>query len=545
MATILVVDDVETNRYVLEKILKADGFRVITAADGAGALAGALQKPDLILLDINMPDIDGFSVCDRLKKDPRTEVIPILMTSATYYDLESRVRGLETGAIDYLAQPINKAELLARVHSNLRSKYYYDRAQRETRRFQLLAEIGNLFFTSLTNGRFSPGIPEKIMAMFDGVGAGVFYRDRAEGAFRWLLTGGLFTGIEAVPNAGTEPPSGLLARALSKRRMIVASRAEVDRDPFLEAALRGLTFDGLALSPLVYQEYSKGILLIALPKNDLSPEEEQPLEVLSSRLTSALLNQEAYLYLQRMNETLSRSNLKLREEAMRSKTALSYASHDLKTPLNAILGFTSLLLDRAMDSKKAEEALKRILANAKELLRILDRGLNEFRYTMSGAVEVDVSALVLEQIQNELAPLLFGKEIDIKSRVEPDVRLPVSEPDMIKHILSNLFSNAAKFTVLGSIEIGVRKVKERNREGVQITVFDTGIGIAPERLNQIFDPFNHTSGYDGSGLGLTIIHGIVQAMGGKIKVKSKPGVGSRFTVWLPAEPPLPSPEPAR
>ncbi|MDC4205565.1 MAG: hybrid sensor histidine kinase/response regulator [Candidatus Manganitrophus sp.] len=536
MPTVLVVDDTETNRYILEKILKTEGFQVISAENGAQTLARAAEdRPDLILLDINMPDMDGFEVCRRLKKNRQTEVIPVIIISATYYDLESRIRGIELGAIDYLTQPVNKGELLARVHSNLRSKYYYDRAVKDAERFKRMTEIGNLLFASLSSGPFPSEIPTKIMQMFDAAGAAVLFRDRSEGHFRWTMTGGIFAGLESDPDALTGETQGLLAQVLSKQRRTVLSRAEVAADPSLGSILAGKELEGVVLSPLSYQTYTKGVLLIALRRPRLSPEEEDPLEILSSRMTAGLLNREAYQYLHRTNEVLSRTNLKLREDAMQHQTSISYTSHDLKTPLNAIMGFASLLRDGNMDDEKKKSAVERILTNSKDLLRMLEKGLDQFRSKATDAAEVDLSELVREQIQNELIPILFGKEVEAESRIEPGVRIRVSDPDLIKHILSNLLSNAAKFTPTGSIQIRVRKAKEKEEEGVQIVVTDTGIGIEADRLARIFDPFSHTSGYEGSGIGLTIVHHVVQQLRGKIKVKSTPGAGTQFTLWLPQQ----------
>ena len=540
MPTILVVDDTETNRYIMEKILKTEGFHVITAENGAQTLArAAAERPDLILLDINMPDMDGFEACERLKKDPQTEVIPIIMVSATYYDLESRVRGIELGAIDYLTQPIGKAELLARVHSNLRSKYYYDRAMRDAERFKLMTEIGNLLFTSLASGQFPHEIPAKMMRMFNSVGAAVLYRDRSQERFQWILTGGTLSGLERNPDAAFQEADGLLAQALSKQRRSIVPRAAVAGDPLIGSALAQREMEALVLAPLTYQSYAKGVLMIALDRPLLSPEEEYPLEILSSRLTAGLLNQEAYQYLQRINEVLSRTNLKLRDEARQHQTSFSYTSHDLKTPLNAIMGFASLLRDQLLDEEKKKSALDRILSNSKDLLRMLEKGLDQFRYKAMEAMEVDLSRLAREEIQNEMIPLLFGKEVAVHSRIEPGVRLRLSDPDLIRHILSNLLSNAAKFTASGGIEIRVRKAKDKEQDGVQIVIADTGIGIEPDRLAHIFDQFNHTAGYEGSGLGLTIVHDIVRRLRGKIKVKSRPGAGTRFTVWLPEQGDLP------
>jgi len=119
---VLVVDDNDSLRYAVTRSLKGAGYEVLEARNGSQALALAAQKPDLITLDVNLPDISGLDVCRRIKANPETEHIPILQLSATLVDSESRVRGLEGGADAYLTDPTNRAELVATVGALLRIK---------------------------------------------------------------------------------------------------------------------------------------------------------------------------------------------------------------------------------------------------------------------------------------------------------------------------------------------------------------------------------------------------------------------------------------
>jgi signal transduction histidine kinase len=133
--TILAVDDNDALRYSLSRTLQGGGYRVIEARTGAEALELADQSPDLITLDVRLPDVDGFEVCRRLKANPRTAHIPVLHISATFTDKEYRVRGLEA-ADGYLAEPISREELLATVGALLRLK----QAEREARGHAIEAE---------------------------------------------------------------------------------------------------------------------------------------------------------------------------------------------------------------------------------------------------------------------------------------------------------------------------------------------------------------------------------------------------------------------
>ena len=129
-STILVVEDNEDVSFMVCETLRSYiGCRVISAGDGEECLKIVKKEPpDVILLDIHMPKMDGFEVCSILKKDEQTSHIPIIFLTATAYDLKSRIRGLEIGADDYIVQPIDNLELITRVKAMLRIKRLIDRA---------------------------------------------------------------------------------------------------------------------------------------------------------------------------------------------------------------------------------------------------------------------------------------------------------------------------------------------------------------------------------------------------------------------------------
>jgi putative two-component system response regulator len=125
-ATVLVVDDIPANARLLQRLLTGDGYRVIFAQDGEEALERVRRDhPDLILMDVIMPMLDGFETCRRLKSDPKTRLVPVVLITALQ-GIRERVRGLEVGADDFLTRPLNTAELTARVKSLLRIKRFTD-----------------------------------------------------------------------------------------------------------------------------------------------------------------------------------------------------------------------------------------------------------------------------------------------------------------------------------------------------------------------------------------------------------------------------------
>ncbi|MDP9348414.1 MAG: response regulator, partial [Gemmatimonadota bacterium] len=154
MVTILNVDDYPAGRYASSRLLRQAGFEVVEAATGMEALARAEEEPDLVILDVNLPDVNGFEVCRRLRENPRTASIPVLHLSAAYRDPDHRVQGLEMGADAYLMQPVEPRELLATVRALLRMRAAETVLRESEERFRaLLAGTAEVVWTTDAEGR--------------------------------------------------------------------------------------------------------------------------------------------------------------------------------------------------------------------------------------------------------------------------------------------------------------------------------------------------------------------------------------------------------
>ncbi len=133
---ILCVDDDEPSRYALTRMLQRGGFRTVEASTGNEALRAMAERPDLVVLDVRLPDIDGFAVCQRIKSDPRTASTPVLQISADFVETHDRTRGLELGADAYLTQPLEAPELIATVRALLRARRAEEQARRIARELE-------------------------------------------------------------------------------------------------------------------------------------------------------------------------------------------------------------------------------------------------------------------------------------------------------------------------------------------------------------------------------------------------------------------------
>ena len=229
------------------------------------------------------------------------------------------------------------------------------------------------------------------------------------------------------------------------------------------------------------------------------------------------------------------------EEASRLKSAfLRMATHELRTPLTIVSGYIELLASSTASRLTSEERefFEIAQASTKTLSRLVDDLLDLARIE-AGRLDLAIRAVdvgeAIKRVHRMVSVQAAAKGIDSAVMVEPDLPLIAADPDRLIQILLNLVGNAVKFTEQGHVLSTVR----RAGAGVEVSVNDTGIGIAPEAQNAIFDEFRQadastTRRFGGTGLGLAIAKRLVEMQGGTLTVQSAIGVGSTFTLWLPA-----------
>jgi signal transduction histidine kinase len=254
----------------------------------------------------------------------------------------------------------------------------------------------------------------------------------------------------------------------------------------------------------------------------------------------ALNNASLIAELRNNNHELELANAKLRELDRLKSQFLSVATHELRTPLTVILGYNAMLAESLGDrlSPDEQDALREAVGSCKRLIRMVNSML-DISQIESGRTPMHFDPADLRQLVNGTVALFQNeaRQRNLSLSMQIPARLPkvVLDGERVQQVLVNLIGNAVKFTPDGgSVRVAVKYRSDAQQ--VEISVSDTGIGIAPQQQSQIFEEFGptrRTHPEQGAGLGLAISRRIVQAHGGTIRVSSEPGRGSTFEVVLP------------
>ncbi len=571
-ARILIVDDKLQNRQLLELMLTPEGFVLLTAASGEEALAIVEQAPpDLILLDVMMPGMDGYQVVGKIKSDPATRSIPVIMLTALD-DSNARMLGLNAGAEDFLTKPVDRAELVVRVRSQLRLKAYgdklrgtlaalssaheqLDRHTREIASAQALADaatarlarlqkitaaLGN---TVTQDGVADSVLREAIVALECDAGA-VVVTTEGEGGLALLRESGSLDAIMC---------------------SFKSSQAPHERDPYDDAVKR---------CRAVYLESFEEMLVRYPAFQNVSKSDSRgawiflPLEIAGKAVGALAFGfggaREFTVLDRHFADTVARycaqalDRVRLRvaaaaalaeagdarmmaEHANNAKTTFLRAmSHELRTPLNAISGYTEILEMGIRGAINAEQAkdLGRIKRAAAYLLRLINDILTIAR--LEGARPLNVIPIPVNPMLAEVEGIcaLQAKANGLTLTVTPCERETVvaADAERFQQILLNLITNAIKFTGTGgSIDVTC----DRDASVVRMHVKDSGVGIRLVDIDRVFEPFVQIDRHltsatqQGVGLGLSISRELARAMRGDLTLQSTEGVGSTFTLTLP------------
>jgi PAS domain S-box-containing protein len=491
-ATVLVVDDNPSKRYAVGRLLRASGFLVMEAANGQDALDLALRKPDAIVLDVNLPDIDGFEVCRIIRgreKDVRT---PIIHLSATFVETGDKVIGLEGGADGYLTHPVEAPVLVATVNAFIRARRAEEKLLQSERRFR---------------------------AIFDRAPTGFALLDAELNFVEINPALGRMLGIDPANLAGGSWPE---LAGPGHQAEAQALRAALDSQGEAAGELDLQRPDGtpVVIDWNISSHSTPGVWMV----------------VASDVTQRKLLDGE--------RERLHASERGARTDAERANRIkdefLATVSHELRSPLQSIVGWSQLLgARRTTNIDDYREGVAVIERNARIQAQLIADLLDVSRISVGKlrlqVEEVDVGQIIADAVASARR-LAMDKSVRFEVAADTGAGAVRADPVRLQQILSNLLSNAIKCTPAG----GTVTLSARELDGsMQFVVLDDGAGISPDFLPHVFENFRQEDGastrqHEGLGLGLTIVKKLVDLHGGTIQAASSGrGQGSSFEVRIP------------
>jgi C4-dicarboxylate-specific signal transduction histidine kinase len=520
MARILLVGKGDENRAMVRGAIGLlSTHEVVEASDGMVAIERLGGEPfDLVLLDVELPGMNGFDLCRRIRGRSETENVPVMFLTATHHQVESRLRGLELGAADFIVQPIDNLELLARIGSVLRSKaladevrrHNHELASRVVERTRQLEELASELRIERDALRETFDVFDQALLLMD-----------ASGAVQIENTAGRKLLAEP-PRRAEEPPcAGAQDLEAQAAMRVAANLAALAR----QAIARGLVCDGSI------SHAGRQFEIRAYPA----------------------AGHRALIYARDVTEQRDEEVRRLQSEKLASIGMLAAGvAHEINNPASFVVANMEALagLLRSLDDKVRASAAARKLDLADTLFEAMTivqeskegmarihrivRDLHSFsRVDDAATAHADVNAAV------ESALTMLRNELRYRTTVERDLRAtqPVrGSAARLGQVFLNLVLNATHALPESRLErnrLTVRSLDEDDH--VVVEVQDNGSGITPEIMPRIFESFFTTKPPGlGTGLGLPISREIVRSLGGELTAESPPEGGALFRVSLPA-----------
>jgi two-component system cell cycle sensor histidine kinase/response regulator CckA len=503
-STILFVDDDAANRNTFSWLLRSAGYVVREAATGNEALSLVNESPDLVILDVNLPDVDGFEVCRRIKAHPATSAIPVLHMSAVYVRSEDRTHGLEGGADGYLTKPVEPREVLATVHALLRAR----RAEEE--RLQLLAERARL--------------AESLRLLLEATNEGIYGLDSA-GCCTFVNR----AACEMFGYRADELIGQKIHRLIHHHQASGLPYPEEDC-PIVAVLQTGQGCrvddevlwrrDGTAFpaeyscQPIRQGDALRGAVVNVLDITDRKRLEEQARQAQKMEAIGRLAGGVAHDF----NNLLT---------IITGNVALMLAEMPATSPHHEVLQ----IVDKA--AWRAAELVRQLLGYSRQtMLWLQTTNLNRCIDEVVGMLRRTIDPRILVEVRTD--PQLWSIQADAGQINQVLVNLCLNARDAMPEGGSLVLETANQVV---DVAAAGQHPDARPGEFVHLRVRDTGHGIPSDVLPRIFDPYFTTKERGkGTGLGLSMVMGIVQQHGGWIRCTSAPQQGSCFDIYLPHYP---------
>ncbi len=551
-AKILVVDDEKTYLNVLSSYLDSMEAEVFLTQNGHEALEIINnKKPDIILLDIMMPEIDGYEICKKLKEKEETCDIPVIFLSALSATADI-LRGFDAGGVDYIIKPVHYQEAIARISNHLKIRHM-EQALRYRLRLEELATSISASFINFNHGEFDEKINHALKTTgeffsIDRCYIYLFSDDLTEiiQTYEWYSEGGtcrtqLFTDLSV-------RPVWIMEKFKKFEIINISSPEDIPVEGEIEKKfLEREKIQSILLIPMICNNKLSGYLGLASINNSIKWNEED-IKILK------LLGE---IFINVFKEKWADEERKKIEEQLRQAEKFESLAimaggiaHNFNNILSGSLGYAELALLNLSKDSMTRKSIEKVIASvgrAKDITRqiLAYAGGDKF---ITNIEKVNLSRIVREM--SEIIEVSINKKYTLKYDLSDNLPGIEGDVNQLSQILINLVNNASEamddkegvITVkTGQMECDEIYLKDsivgqKLLPGIYVymQVEDTGCGIEEELKYKIFDPFFSTK-FTGRGMGLAAVQGIVRNHKGTIKVRSKPGKGTKIKVLFPVK----------
>jgi PAS domain S-box-containing protein len=505
---VLLVDDHPENLLALEAILDSVSYNLVKANSGTEALRCLLNEDfAVILLDVQMPGMDGFETATLIRSRDRSRSTPIIFVTAFSSNDKQVFKGYSLGAVDYLFKPLEPEILTSKV--GVFVELFQKTAEVKQQATQLAAVNAEL---SKSEERFRTLCACSPLGIYlaDVDGYCTYMNPRCQSICGLTVAENLVDAWQRLVHP--EDRDRVVGDWLAWLK-----KGQEFANEFRLVSDETVRWINVQSSPM-FSDLGKPIGHVGTVRD--VTDRKQAEEERGRLIHEQVARQEA----ERANQ--------MKDEF------LAILSHELRTPLNAILGWSRLLRARKFDQETIDKALETIERNAKSQAQLIEDILDVSRI-LRGKLNLNLHPIQLEStielVMDSLRPIAQAKSIVIELACSPDVGEVIGDSDRLQQVVWNLLSNAIKFTPEGGeVEVRLESIGDK----AQIQVIDSGVGISPDFLPYVFDRFRQadsttTRSYGGLGLGLAIVRHLVELHGGTVSAQNNTGKGAKFTVFLP------------